>query len=192
MLVWDTGAFSGLTPFWCDFIDYIPLERTTVKDISKANKVLGIETVVWKFKSRQGDIVFIPAVVYHMPECNINLLNPQAYFQLHGGNADVTDDGVAMNYLVLKNTPSIFLLTRRQTYQWFYRLKLLWMNNSSLDHVSFCWSFQPLSNLMKLVLLHHFAARLLQTTPTVTSPVFRRRCYNGIGNCVQAPTMFKT
>ena len=46
MLVWDTGASIGLTPFCCDFIDYLPLEGATVNDISKANKVLGIGTVM--------------------------------------------------------------------------------------------------------------------------------------------------
>ncbi len=96
MLVWDTGASIGLTPFRCDFIDYLPLEGATVKDISKANKVLGIGTVMWKFKSRRGDEVFIPAVAYHMPECDIRLLSPQAYFQLHGGKADVNDEMVTM------------------------------------------------------------------------------------------------
>ena len=86
MLVWDTGASIGLTPFRCDFIDYLPLEGATVKDISKANKVLGIGTVMWKFNSRRGDDVFIPAVAYHMPECDIRLIIPQSYFQLHGAS----------------------------------------------------------------------------------------------------------
>jgi hypothetical protein len=33
-LVWDTGAFIGLTPFCSDFIDYLPLDGVTVKDIA--------------------------------------------------------------------------------------------------------------------------------------------------------------
>ena len=118
MLVWDTGASIGLTPFQCDFIDYLPLEGATVKNISKANKVLEIRTVTWKFKTRQGDKDFIPAIAYHMPECDICLISPQAYFQLHGSNTYTDDDMVTMNLPgVKKNTSSIFLLTRRQTYQ---------------------------------------------------------------------------
>ncbi len=32
MLVWDTGASIGLTPFRSDFIDYLPLDGVNVKD----------------------------------------------------------------------------------------------------------------------------------------------------------------
>ena len=32
-----------------------------------------------------------------MPECDIRLISPQSYFQLHGGNADVNDERVTMN-----------------------------------------------------------------------------------------------
>ena len=44
-LVWDTGASIGLTPFCSDFIDYLPLDGITVKDIAQTNTVLGIGTV---------------------------------------------------------------------------------------------------------------------------------------------------
>ena len=32
-----------------------------------------------------------------MPECDFSLLIPQAYFQFHGGNADIHDNMVSMN-----------------------------------------------------------------------------------------------
>jgi len=48
MLVWDTGASIGLTPFCSDFIDYLPLGGITVKDIAPANTVLGIGTITWR------------------------------------------------------------------------------------------------------------------------------------------------
>ena len=96
MCVFDTGASIGLTPYRADFIDYLPLDDATIKDISKVNKVLGIGTVMWKLKSRRGDEVFIPCVAYHMPECDIRLMSPQCYFQSHGGHADVTEHMVTM------------------------------------------------------------------------------------------------
>ena len=37
-LVWDTGASIGLTPFRSDFIDYLPLDGVTVKDIARTTQ----------------------------------------------------------------------------------------------------------------------------------------------------------
>ena len=36
ILVWETGASIGLTTFCSDFIDYLPLDGATVKDIEAA------------------------------------------------------------------------------------------------------------------------------------------------------------
>jgi hypothetical protein len=40
-LIWDTGASSGLTPFWSDFNDYVEC-KIDVCNITKVNKVVGI------------------------------------------------------------------------------------------------------------------------------------------------------
>ena len=96
MLVWDTGASIGLTPFRSDFIDYLPLDGITVKDIARTNAVLGIGTIMWKLPTTKGHAVFIPAVAYHMPDCDIRLFSPQSYFNLHGGDATVTARSVEM------------------------------------------------------------------------------------------------
>ena len=40
MLIWDTGASFGLTPFRSD-IDYVKCE-IPVRDVTKVNKVIGI------------------------------------------------------------------------------------------------------------------------------------------------------
>ncbi len=39
ILIWDTGASAGLTPFRKDFIDYVKCE-IDVRDITKVNKVV--------------------------------------------------------------------------------------------------------------------------------------------------------
>ena len=96
MLVWDTGASIGLTPFHSDFIEYLPLDGVTVKDIAWTNSVLGIGTIMWKLPTMKGHPVFIPAVAYHMPDCDIRLFSPQSYFNLHGGDATVTTRSVKM------------------------------------------------------------------------------------------------
>jgi hypothetical protein len=41
ILIWDTGASYGLTPFRSDFIDYVKCE-IPVRDVTKVNKVVGI------------------------------------------------------------------------------------------------------------------------------------------------------
>ena len=96
MLVWDTGASIGLTPFCSDFINYLPLDGVTVIDIARASSVLVIGTIMWKLPTTKGHPVFIPAVTYHMPDCDIHLFSPQSYFNLHGGDATVTAWSVVM------------------------------------------------------------------------------------------------
>ncbi len=48
LLIWDTGATHGLTPFLKDFIHYHPCD-ISVKDISKVNRVIGVGMVMHKF-----------------------------------------------------------------------------------------------------------------------------------------------
>jgi hypothetical protein len=86
MLVWDTGALIGLTPFRSNCIDYLPLDGITVKDIARTNKVLGIVTIMWKLPTTKGHPIYILVVAYHMPDCDVCLFSPQSYFQLHGGD----------------------------------------------------------------------------------------------------------
>jgi len=96
ILVWETGASTGLTTFCSDFIDYLQLDGVTVKDIARANSVLGIGTIMWKLPTTKGHPVFIPAVAYHMPDCDIHLFSPQSYFNLHRGDVTVTAWSVVM------------------------------------------------------------------------------------------------
>ena len=48
ILIWDTGASYGLTPFHSDFIDYVECD-IPVRDVTKVNKVVGIGTTLNKF-----------------------------------------------------------------------------------------------------------------------------------------------
>jgi hypothetical protein len=79
-LVWDTGASQGLTLFLKDFIHY-EMCKIKVNDISKVNHVIGIGTVMYKFRASNGDDVFIPGVAFHLPTAAICLLSPQSYHQ---------------------------------------------------------------------------------------------------------------
>ena len=54
ILIWDTGASAGLTPFCSDFIDYVECE-IDVRDITKVNKVVGIGTTLHKFVDNNGN-----------------------------------------------------------------------------------------------------------------------------------------
>ena len=53
MLIWDTGASYGLTPFRSDFIDYVQCD-IPVRDVTKVNKVIGIGTTLHKFTDVKG------------------------------------------------------------------------------------------------------------------------------------------
>ena len=64
-LVWDTRALAGLTPFHCDFIDYMECQ-IPVNDIARTNMVVGIGTTLPKFIV-DGDPVYLPCLSYHLP-----------------------------------------------------------------------------------------------------------------------------
>ena len=97
MLIWDTGASAGLTPFRSDFIDYVECE-IDVRDISKVNKVIGIGTTLHKFVDNNGNNVYLPCVSYHLSTTDVRLFSPQIYHQLHGGHSVVCGDAVEMMF----------------------------------------------------------------------------------------------
>jgi hypothetical protein len=97
ILIWDTGASAGLTPFWSDFIDYVECE-IDVHDITKVNKVVGIGTTLHKFVDNNGNHVYLPCVSYHLPSLYVRLFSPQIYHQLHGGHSVVNGDKVVMKF----------------------------------------------------------------------------------------------
>ena len=74
ILIWDNGASFGLTPFRSDFIDYVETD-ITVKDVTKINKVIGIGTMLHKFKNEKGKDVFSPAcrIIYLKLMCDSSL-----------------------------------------------------------------------------------------------------------------------
>ena len=70
ILIWDTGASAGLTPFCSDFIDYVECE-IDVCDITKVNNVVGIGTTLHKFLDTSDNDVYLLCVSYHLPSTDI-------------------------------------------------------------------------------------------------------------------------
>jgi hypothetical protein len=97
ILIWDTGASAGMTPFCSNFIDYVECE-IDVQDITKVNKVVGIGTTLHRFVDTNGNDVYLPCVSYHLPSADVCLFSPQIYYQLHGGHSVVNGDEVEMNF----------------------------------------------------------------------------------------------
>jgi hypothetical protein len=97
ILIWDTRASAGLTPFWSDFIDYVKC-KIDVRDITKVNKVVGIDTMLHKFVDNNGNHVYLPCVSYHLPTTDVWLFSPQIYHQLHGGHSVVNGNEVVMKF----------------------------------------------------------------------------------------------
>mmetsp|Transcript_18724 Transcript_18724/g.38474 ORF Transcript_18724/g.38474 Transcript_18724/m.38474 type:complete len:311 (-) Transcript_18724:683-1615(-) len=95
MLVWDTGASFGLTPFRQDFIDYVEVELP-VKD-TKINKVIGVGTAIFKFRNDKQETIYLPCIAYHLPSADVRLFSPQTYHQMHDGSSTVNADQVVMN-----------------------------------------------------------------------------------------------
>ena len=76
MLIWDTGASAGLTPFHSNFIDYVKCE-IDVRDISNVNKVIGIGTMLHRFVDTKGNDVYLPCVSYHLPSTDVRFFLPR-------------------------------------------------------------------------------------------------------------------
>jgi hypothetical protein len=88
ILIWDTGASYGLTPFRSDFIDYVKCELS-VRDVTKVNTVVGIGTTLHKlFTDINGNPIYLP--------CDVCLFSPQTYHQMHGGYSEVHSNCVCM------------------------------------------------------------------------------------------------
>jgi hypothetical protein len=123
ILIWDTGASYGLTPFQSDFIDYVKC-AIPVRDVTKVNTVVGIGTTLHKFTDINGNPVYIPCVSYHLPETDVRLFSPQTYHQMHGGYSEVHSNCVRMLLKTLKieikivreehNLPVVFLEKQRK------------------------------------------------------------------------------
>ena len=110
ILIWDTGASFGITPFRSDFIDYVEAE-IAVKDVTKFNKVIGIGTTLHKFRNDKGKSVFLSCVSYHLPTTDVRLFSPQTYHQMHGGYSRINGDCVEMN---MKNNKIVIPIRREQ------------------------------------------------------------------------------
>jgi hypothetical protein len=95
VLIWDTGASAGLTSFCSDFNDYVEVDFE-VRDVTKANKVVGIGTTLHKFVDNNGKDVYLPCVSYHLPTTDVRLFSPQIYHQLHGGSSTIDGANVCM------------------------------------------------------------------------------------------------
>ena len=102
MLIWDTGASYGLTPFRSDFIDYVAC-TIPVRDVTRVNNVIGIGTTLHKFSDSKGNPVYLPCVSYHLPQTDVRLFSPQTYHQMHGGYSEVYGNCIKM----LLNTSEI-------------------------------------------------------------------------------------
>jgi hypothetical protein len=95
MLIWDTGASFGSTPFQSDFSDYVAC-TIPVWYVTKVNNVIGIGTTLHKFTDTRGFPVYHPCVSYHLPQTDIPLFSPQTYHKMHGGYSEVYSDCIKM------------------------------------------------------------------------------------------------
>jgi hypothetical protein len=84
ILIWDTGALYGLTPFRSDFIDYVAC-TIPVRDVTRVNTVIGI---VLKFErgailSRQPYIDFSRSTLDHFCDGSQDFLTLSRLFSIN-------------------------------------------------------------------------------------------------------------
>ncbi len=67
-----------------------------VRDVTKANKVVGIGTILHKFVDDNGKDVYLPCMSYNLPTTDVRLFSLQIYHQLHGGSSTIDGANVCM------------------------------------------------------------------------------------------------
>ena len=75
------------------FIDYVEAD-IPVKDATKINRLIGIGTTLHKFQNDQGQDIFFPCILYHLPQTDVLFISPQTYHQIHGGHYPLNGDAV--------------------------------------------------------------------------------------------------
>jgi hypothetical protein len=81
-IVLDSGASTSITPVLGDFIG--PLEPTPIKEISglsSKTRIVGKGTVEWAICDYWNVVRVIRTTAYFVPDVDIRLFSPQAYFQ---------------------------------------------------------------------------------------------------------------
>ena len=95
ILIWDTGASYGSTPFHSDCIVYVKCD-ISVRDVTKVNKVIGIGTTLHKFTNTDGKPVFLSCISYHLPQTDVCLFSTLTYHQMHIGYSKVYGQSITM------------------------------------------------------------------------------------------------
>ena len=93
LLVYDTVASSGLTPYRLDFLGDYELADISVKGVAGNGNIVGSGTTLCRFTTRCGQTVYIPAHAYHMPAADIRLESPQSIIRALGGVGHARIDG---------------------------------------------------------------------------------------------------
>ena len=72
ILVWDTGASYGLSPFRIGFIYYVDCD-IPVEVMTKLNRAIGIVTTLHKFIEINGQDILFPCISYHLTQTDERL-----------------------------------------------------------------------------------------------------------------------
>ena len=65
--------------------------------MTKINRVIRIGTTLHKFKIYQGKYIFLPLVLYHLPQTDVQIFSPQTYHQMNGVHSLPNGDAVEMH-----------------------------------------------------------------------------------------------
>ena len=100
----DTGASYGLTPFREDFLTY---EKCSikVKAVGAENTVIGMGIALYKMQATNGHDCYVPGIAYHLPNCGVRLLSPQAYHQGYGGHSTIDGEQYTFFFAQAANGP---------------------------------------------------------------------------------------
>ena len=116
-LIVDTGASTSVTPNREDFQHYEEC-KVKIHGLAHESTVLGRGIVRWRLRDALGADITIDTWAYHVPNADVRLFSPQAYFQKEGGSmsadhAAITLAGLkgatlTVPYHARSNLPMIF------------------------------------------------------------------------------------
>ena len=69
-----------------------------LKYVININRVIGIGTKLHKFQNYKGKNIFLPCVLYNLPQTYVQIFSTHIYHQMYGGHSFLNVDAVDMHW----------------------------------------------------------------------------------------------
>ena len=124
-IVIDSGASRSITPIHSDFIGEIAPMDAPIKGLLATTKIKGIWSVRWLICDSNGTLTSIETTAYLIPEADIRLFSPQAYFNENkSGSFTMDPNGTVLT--LPKQLSLCFEYHKEIIFQWQLKFLQIW------------------------------------------------------------------